>query len=60
MFFGWQCVERDDEFCIYQRVYDGELQVIANDPPRWFVADDYNDAVAMSEGTVILGPGQRH
>lgn len=58
VFFGWQCVAKDSEFSLYYRVHDGERQVVTNDPPRFFVTDDYNDAVQMSRDrdTIMRGP----
>jgi hypothetical protein len=55
-FYGWIRVAEDEEFGLYVRPHDGERQVVSNDPPRWFVVEDYNDAVYMSDGRIITAP----
>lgn len=53
---GWYKIAEGDEVSVYRRPYDGEEQVIANGPPRFMVVDDYNDAVTLSSGHIIVGP----
>jgi len=58
-FFGWLVEDRNDEFTLYRRHYDGEQVVVQNESPRWFVTDDVNDAEQMSSGVIIIGPEGR-
>ena len=56
--FGWIRIADDGEFSLYQRPWDGEQQVVSNEPPRWLIVDDYNDAQQMSAdgGRIMQGP----
>jgi len=59
-FFGWVRVADDGEFGLFSRPRDGEQVVISNDPPRYIVIDDVNDAQAMSKGMFIIAPSPLH
>lgn len=56
MFFGWVVTHELDGFRLYRREHDGEEVLVANDPPRWFMVDDPNDAQQMADGDILLGP----
>lgn len=55
-FFGWYEVERKGAVAVYRRMYDGEEQYVHDGPPRHFCVDDYNDAQAMCDGHIVIGP----
>ena len=59
-FMGWYRVAQDAEFSMYQRPYDGQQQVVSNEPPRFLVLDDYNDAQSISRERIIAGPQNMH
>ena len=59
-FVGWYKIADDGVFSLYQRPYDGEQQVVSNKSPRYLVVDDYNDAQALSRGSIIIGPQNGH
>lgn len=52
-FFGWELIEKGDEFSIYKNHRYNEDQIISNSPPRRLAVDDWNDAQSMARGTQI-------
>ena len=54
--FGWYEVERKGSVAVYRRMYDGEEQYVYDGSPRYFCVDDYNDAQAMCDGNIVVGP----
>ncbi|HEY8098238.1 MAG TPA: hypothetical protein VIE65_19430 [Methylobacter sp.] len=56
-FFGWLKVDQDSEFSIYWNPRYNEAQVVSNDPPRYLLIDDWNDAQFMrGNWDIISGP----
>ena len=55
-FYGWHKVSGNATFGKYWSARYNETQVVQNNPPRFLVVDDFNDAQQMSNGTVIAGP----
>ena len=49
-FFGWLNVDQGEEFSVYWNPRYNEFQVVSNDPPRYLIIDDWNDAKFMSLG----------
>jgi len=60
-FFGWIKVDTGAEFSLYWNPRYNETQSVSNDPPRYLVVDDVNDAGQIGGGgTVINGPIRPH
>jgi hypothetical protein len=61
-FFGWIMVDRGDEFSLYWNPRYNEEQPVSNDPPRYLVLDDWNDAQHMATvgGAPITKGPNRH
>jgi hypothetical protein len=55
-FFGWIRLDTGDEFSLYWNPRYNETQPVSNDPPRYLVVDDVNDAGQMGGGSFINGP----
>ena len=39
---------------MFMRPHDGEQQIISNEPPRYLVLDDYNDATHIKRVIIRL------
>lgn len=60
-FYGWICVDQDDEFTLYWNPRHNEMQPVSNKPPRYLIIDDVNDAQYMSrDNRVMAGPQRRN
>ncbi len=58
--YGWICTYVGAEFSIYWSVRYGEEQPISNDPPRYIIIYDVNEAMWMTaENKLIAGPSSR-
>lgn len=55
-FYGWEMVDKGPEFSTYWNARYNEFQLVSNNPPRYLVIDDWNDAQSISQGMVISGP----
>jgi hypothetical protein len=56
-FFGWELIDKGSEYSSYWNARYNEIQPVSNDPPRFIVVDDWNDARNMSRGgSLITGP----
>lgn len=53
-FFGWTIVRRNEEFIIYQYMYDGDEQIVDAKGKQFLIVDDYNDAQQMGHFMVRL------
>jgi hypothetical protein len=59
-FFGWEVIDRGNEYSAYWNARYNEVQPVSNGPPRFIVVDDLNDARNMSRGGfLITGPYRR-
>jgi hypothetical protein len=55
-FYGWEMVDKGDEFSLYWSARYNETQPVSNQSPRYLIVDDWNDANSMGRGTFIHGP----
>lgn len=56
-FYGFEKISAGAEFSLYMNVRYNEMQPVSNDPPRYIIVDDWNDAMHMSrDGELINGP----
>jgi hypothetical protein len=55
-FFGWYRVREDDQFIVYERAYGDDPQIVSKSGEKFIYVEDYNDAVRMKAGTVIVAP----
>jgi hypothetical protein len=59
-FYGWVRIDEGAEFSLYWSPRYNETQPVSNDPPRFLVVDDWNDAQYMGlDHDVITGPAPR-
>lgn len=62
-FFGWMNIRKGEEFSLYWSPHYNETQPVANEPPRYIVVDDVNDAMQMSDDgedqPIIAGPAEK-
>jgi hypothetical protein len=55
-FYGWELVDVGAEFSTFWNARYNEFQPVSNEPPRYIVIDDWNDAQSMGRGKVIAAP----
>jgi len=56
-FFGWELIDKGNEYSAYWNARYNEIQLVSNEAPRFIVVDDLNDARNMSRGgSLITGP----
>lgn len=55
-FFGWTIVRQNDEFIVYQHLYDGDEQIVDAKGKKFLLVDDYNDAQQMGHSIIRIPP----
>ena len=56
-FFGWTIVKRNEEFIVYQYIYDGDEQIVDATGRKFLFVDDYNDAQRLGHVFLRVPPG---
>jgi hypothetical protein len=59
-FFGWEMIDKGNTYSLYWNARYNESQPVSNDPPRFIIVDDWNDAQYMSRGGSLIKGPQRH
>jgi hypothetical protein len=59
-FFGWEVLDKGEEFSIYSNARYNETQPVSNESPRYLLIDDRNDAQVIGRGRFLVGPRNPH